>query len=64
MTSTPTVSRDMRIEDVATIAPPPKRARLTEDTVRQFKDAKELLKLGVLGQCESDDLKAKLVSGV
>jgi len=54
----------MRIEDVATIAPPPKRARLTEDAVRQLKDAKELLKLGVLGQCESDDLKAKLVSGV
>jgi hypothetical protein len=47
-----------------TSAPPPKRVRLTDDTVKQLKDAKDLLDLGVLTQAEFQELKAKVLSAV
>ena len=47
-----------------TSAPPPKRVRLTDSTVKQLKDAKDLLDLGVLTQPEFEELKAKVLSAV
>jgi hypothetical protein len=38
--------------------------RLTDDTVKQLKDAKDLLDLGVLTQAEFQELKAKVLSAV
>ena len=44
--------------------PPPKRPRLTDDAVRQLKDAKDLLDLGILLQVEFEELKAKVLAAV
>ena len=46
------------------LSPPPKRVRLTDDTVKQLKDAKDLLELGVLTQAELQELKAKVLFAV
>ena len=45
-------------------APHPKRVRLTDDTVRQLKDAKDLLDVGCLTQAEFEELKAKVLFSV
>ena len=47
-----------------TSAHPPKRVRLTDDTVKQLKDAKDLLDLGVLTQPELEELKVKVLSAM